>query len=63
MKKNKQPALLNILTDYKLELSDSATNNKEEALKRLIDAARELGFSEAQEQVVSQIEDILEGKE
>ena len=64
MKKEKQQtALLTSLADYNLRLSNSATNNKEEALKRLIDAARELGFAEAQEQCVANLEDILEGKE
>ena len=63
MKKNKQQDLRSRLMDYKIGLSNRIFDGKEEAIKSMVDAARELGFVEAQEQVVSQLEDILEGKE
>ena len=61
--KEKQQDLRARIIEYKIGLSNSAFNNKEAAMKRMLDGARELGFGEGQEQVVSQIDDILEGRE
>lgn len=63
MKKSDQKELIERVTDYTIRLSNSASNNRREAIQRLIEAAQELGFADGQAHVASALEDILKGEE